>query len=105
MGSYRISKKFDHTKVYMSVGIQKMVRLDLGSAGVAFSLDTESGNDNIILINSSYGLGEMVVSGQIKPDEFIVHKNRMKNGFKSIVDKKLGCKTDKLIYSNKGCQR
>ena len=103
--SYRISKKFDHTKVYMSVGIQKMVRSDLGSAGVAFSLDTESGNDNIILINSSYGLGEMVVSGQIKPDEFIVHKNRMKNGFNAIVDKKIGHKTEKLIYSKKGCQR
>ena len=103
--SYRISKNFDHTKVYMSVGVQKMVRSDLGSAGVAFSLDTESGNDNIILINSSFGLGEMVVSGQVKPDEFIVHKNRMKNGFNAIVDKKLGNKTDKLIYSKKGGQR
>ena len=103
--SYRISKKFDHTKVYMSVGVQKMVRSDLGSAGVAFSLDTESGNNNIILINSSYGLGEMVVSGQIKPDEFIVHKDRLKNGYKAIIDKKLGNKNEKLVYSNKGNQR
>ena len=103
--SYRISKKFDHTKVYMSVGVQKMVRSDLGSAGVAFSLDTESGNDKIILINSSYGLGEMVVSGQIKPDEFIVHKDRLKNGYRAIIDKKLGHKTEKLIYSRSGGKR
>ena len=66
-----------------------------------FHLDTESGNDKIILINSSYGLGEIVVSGQIKPDEFIVHKDRLKNGYKAIIDKKLGNKTEKLIYSNK----
>ena len=103
--SYRISKKFDHTKVYMSVGVQKMVRSDLGSAGVAFSLDTESGNDKIILINGSYGLGEMVVSGQIKPDEFIIHKDRLTNGFKAIIDKKLGNKNEKLIYSRNGGKR
>lgn len=103
--SYRISKNFDHTKVYMSVGVQKMVRSDLGSAGVAFSLDTESGNRNIILINSSYGLGEMVVSGQIKPDEFIVHKDRLRNNYNAIIDKKLGNKNEKLVYSNKGGQR
>jgi pyruvate, water dikinase len=103
--SYRISKKFDHTKVYMSVGVQKMVRSDLGSAGVAFSLDTESGNQNIVLINSSYGLGEMVVSGQVKPDEFIVHKDRLKNGYRAIIDKKLGNKNEKLVYSEKGGQR
>ena len=89
----------------MSVGVQKMVRSDLGSAGVAFSLDTESGNRNIILINSSFGLGEIVVSGQIKPDEFIVHKDRLLNGYKAIIDKKLGNKTEKLVYSNKGCRR
>jgi len=103
--SYRISKQFDHTKVYMSVGVQKMVRSDLGSAGVAFSLDTESGNKNIILINSSYGLGEMVVSGQIKPDEFIVHKDRLTNGYNAIIDKKLGNKNERLIYSKRGNQR
>ena len=103
--SYRISKNFDHTKVYMSVGVQKMVRSDLGSAGVAFSLDTESGNRNIILINSSFGLGEIVVSGQIKPDEFIVHKDRLLNGYNAIIDKKLGNKTEKLVYSSKGGKR
>ena len=93
--SYRYTKNVDSTKVKISVCVQKMVRSDLGSSGVAFSLDTETGFDKIILINGSYGLGELIVGGAIKPDEFIVFKDTM-----AIIDKKMGYKETKMVYGN-----
>ena len=97
---YRHNVNFDTTTIKLSVCVQKMVRSDLGSAGVAFSIDTESGNKNAIVINSSYGLGEMVVSGQVQPDEFIVFKPTLNQGYNSIIDKTLGNKLEKMIYSD-----
>ncbi|MCR9228415.1 MAG: phosphoenolpyruvate synthase [Flavobacteriaceae bacterium] len=99
--SYRSSRGFDHFVIKLSVCVQKMVRSDLGASGVAFSLDTESGFKDVILINGAYGLGELVVGGEISPDEFIVFKPTMKKGFNAIIDKKLGRKTHKMIYGNK----
>jgi len=86
--------------VKISICVQKMVRSDLSSSGVAFSIDTESGNNNVVVINSSYGLGEMIVGGQIVPDEFMVFKPTLNNSYLSIIDKKLGNKTQKMIYSD-----
>lgn len=97
---YRHNVHFDKTTIKLSVCVQKMVRSDLASAGVAFSIDTESGNKNAIVINSSYGLGEMVVSGQVQPDEFIVFKPTLNQGYDSIIDKTLGNKLEKMIYSD-----
>jgi len=97
--SYRNNFGFDHFDVGLSVCIQKMVRSDLGASGVAFSLDTESGFKEVVLINGSYGLGEMVVQGTVSPDEFIVYKPTLKEGFKSIIEKKMGKKENKMIYS------
>ena len=93
--SYRKSMNYDKFDCKLSVTIQKMVNSGLGSAGVAFSLDINSGFCDIIVINSSYGLGELVVSGNVKPDEFIVSKKALKNNFKSIINKKLGDKMKK----------
>ncbi len=96
--SYRNTFGYDHFNVGLSVCIQKMVRSDLASSGVAFSLDTESGFRDVIIINGSYGLGEMVVQGAISPDEFIVFKPLLEKGFSPIVEKKLGFKDKKMIY-------
>ncbi len=95
---YRESLGYDHFQVGLSVGVQKMVRSDLGSSGVAFSLDTESGFKDVVLINASYGLGEMVVQGSVSPDEFIVFKPALEDGYSSIIEKKLGNKDRKMIY-------
>ena len=99
--SYRSSRGFDHFSVKLSVCVQKMVRSDLGVSGVAFSLDTESGFKDIILINGAYGLGELVVGGEILPDEFLVFKPALANGFPSIIEKKMGRKCQKMVYGNK----
>ena len=99
--SYRASRGFDHFSVKLSVCVQKMVRSDLGASGVAFSLDTESGFKDVILINGAYGLGELVVGGEIVPDEFLVFKPGMARGFNSIIEKKMGKKCHKLVYGNK----
>uniref|UniRef100_A0A6C0JD45 pyruvate, water dikinase n=1 Tax=viral metagenome TaxID=1070528 RepID=A0A6C0JD45_9ZZZZ len=96
--SYRKSMNYTND-VTISVCIQKMVRSDLGKSGVAFSIDSESGFKKSILINASWGLGEMVVGGKIKPDEFIVFKDKLEE-FLPIIDKKLGNKTHKMIYGN-----
>lgn len=96
--SYRNTFGYDHFNVGLSVCVQKMVRSDLASSGVAFSLDTESGFKDVILINGSYGLGEMVVQGAISPDEFIVFKPLLEKGFSPIIEKKLGFKDKKMIY-------
>jgi pyruvate,water dikinase len=95
---YRESLGYDHFQVGLSVGIQKMVRSDLGSSGVAFSLDTESGFKDVVLINGSYGLGEMVVQGAVSPDEFLVFKPTLAEGYSSIIEKKLGNKDRKMVY-------
>jgi pyruvate,water dikinase len=95
---YRQSLGYDHFDVGLSVGVQKMVRSDLGASGVAFSLDTESGFKDVVLINGSYGLGEMVVQGAVSPDEFLVFKPTLAQGFSSIIEKKLGNKDRKMVY-------
>ncbi|HMN06557.1 MAG TPA: phosphoenolpyruvate synthase [Flavobacteriales bacterium] len=95
---YRQTRGFDNFQVGISVGVQKMVRSDLGSSGVAFSLDTESGFRNVVLINGSYGLGEMVVQGAVSPDEFLVFKPTLAEGYSSIIEKKLGNKDRKMVY-------
>ena len=98
--SYRVDKGFDHFQVALSVGIQKMVRSDKGCSGVMFTLDTESGFKDIVLINGSWGLGEMVVQGKVTPDEFIVFKKTAKTFPNPIIFKQLGTKWKKMIYSN-----
>lgn len=96
--SYRNSFGYDHFNIGLSVCIQKMVRSDLSSSGVAFSLDTESGFKDVVVINGSYGLGEMVVQGTISPDEYIVFKPTLEKGYSSIIEKKLGLKDKKMVY-------
>jgi pyruvate,water dikinase len=100
--SYRVDKGFDHFSVYLSVGIQKMVRSDLASAGVMFSIDTESGFKDAVYITGSYGLGENVVQGAVNPDQFYVFKPTLKKGFKPILEKKIGTKQKRMIYDKKG---
>jgi pyruvate,water dikinase len=97
--SYRNRFGFDHFNIGLSVCIQKMVRSDLAASGVAFSLDTESGFKDVVLINGSYGLGESVVQGTVSPDEFLIFKPTLNDGFESIIEKKLGTKANKMIYS------
>ena len=98
--SYRDTFNFNHFDIALSVCVQKMVRTDLGSSGVAFSIDTETGFKDSVLINGSYGLGEMVVQGFVSPDEFMVFKPTMKNGHSSIIEKKLGFKDKKMVYGD-----
>ncbi|HQB50846.1 MAG TPA: phosphoenolpyruvate synthase [bacterium] len=92
--SYRVDKKFDHFSIALSVGIQKMVRSDLASSGVMFTIDTETGFEKAVVINSIYGLGENIVQGKVSPDEFYVFKPTM-----AIIDKALGDKKIKMVYN------
>jgi len=96
--SYREDKKFGHFKIALSIGVQKMVRSDLASSGVMFSIDTESGFKDAVLINSAYGLGENIVQGAVNPDEFYVFKPTLKSGFKPLLRKQLGTKEFKMVY-------
>jgi pyruvate,water dikinase len=96
--SYRVHNKFDHTAVALSVGIQLMVRSDLGSAGVMFTLDTDSGFRDVVFITAAYGLGETVVQGAVNPDEFYVYKPALRAGRRSVLRKNLGGKAIKMIY-------
>jgi pyruvate, water dikinase len=96
--SYREARKFDHFKIALSIGVQKMVRSDLASSGVMFSIDTETGFKNAVLINASYGLGENIVQGTVNPDEYYVFKPTLFNDHKPILQKKLGSKEFKLVY-------
>lgn len=98
--NYRESFKYDHLQLGLSVCVQKMIRSDLGSSGVAFSLDTESGFKEVILINGSYGLGEMVVQGAVSPDEFIIFKPTLNKGYDAIIEKRLGVKDKKMVYGD-----
>ena len=100
--SYRVDKGFDHLSVYLSVGVQKMVRSDLACSGVTFSIDTDSGFRDVVYITAAYGLGENVVQGIVDPDQFYVFKPTLKEGFRPIVEKKLGTKGKKLIYKKNG---
>ena len=101
---YRIQNKFDHFKVGVSVGVQKMVRSDEACAGVMFTLDTETGFKDIVEITSSYGLGEALVQGIINPDEFIVHKKTLMQGYRPIIKKYLGNKEVKIVYEENNNQ-
>jgi len=96
--SYRQQRGFDHFEVALSVGVQKMVRSDLASSGVMFSIDTETGFKNAVLVTAAYGLGENVVQGAVNPDEYFVFKPTLKQGFRPILDKRLGSKTLKMVY-------
>lgn len=95
---YRIDNHFDHFKVGISVGVQQMIRSDLGSSGVAFSLDTETGFPNVVTIDASWGLGESIVQGSVTPDEFVVHKQTLEQSYVPIIKKKLGGKLVKTVY-------
>lgn len=98
--AYRVHKGFDHSLIHLSAGIQKMVRSDIGSSGVMFTLDTESGFDKVILVTSSYGLGECVVQGMVNPDEFYVYKPSLKKGLSPILRKNMGSKTVKMEFTD-----
>jgi len=98
---YREEKKFNHFNVFLSVTVQKMVRSDLASSGVIFSIDTESGFENAVLINSIYGLGENIVQGKVNPDEFYVFKPTLAKNKNAVISKTLGDKKIKMIYSGK----
>ncbi len=100
--SYRVDMGFDHMSVALSVGVQKMVRSDLASAGVIFTLDPETGHRGVVLVTSSFGLGESVVQGRVAPDQFFVHKPTLEQGFASLFRRKLGTKEVKLVYDQEG---
>lgn len=100
--SYRVDRGFDHFAVALSIGVQKMVRSDLGAAGVLFTLDTESGFPDVVLVNSSYGLGENVVKGRVDPDEFLVFKPTLKPGYRPILKRAVGAKQEKMVYATRG---
>jgi len=98
--SYRVDKGFNHFDVALSVGVQKMVRSDKGSSGVMFTIDTESGFRDVVEIDASWGLGEMVVQGKVTPDAYLVFKQTLNQGFPSIIKKTIGSKENKMIYSS-----
>ncbi|HEY4606887.1 MAG TPA: phosphoenolpyruvate synthase [Acidimicrobiia bacterium] len=97
--SYRIDNGFDHFEVALSVGVMKMVRSDLASSGVLFTLDTESGVEDVVFITGAFGLGENVVQGTVDPDEFYVHKPTYELGYRAVLKRKLGGKQMKMIYA------
>lgn len=100
--AYRVHQGFEHENVFLSAGIQRMVRSDIGASGVMFTLDTESGFDQAVFITSSYGLGEMVVQGAVNPDEFYVYKRGLMAGKPAVLRRNLGSKHIKMIYDNTG---
>ena len=98
--SYRVHQNFDHSKVALSAGIQRMVRSDLGTSGVVFTLDTESGFRDAVFVTAAYGLGETMVQGAVNPDEFYVYKQGLKQNRPAILNRTLGSKLIKMIYSD-----
>lgn len=100
--SYRVDRKFDHFKIQLSAAVQKMVRSDRGCSGVMFTLDSDTGFRDVVLINGSWGLGEFIVKGVVTPDEFMVFKPTLEQGYNSIISKQLGSKEKKLIYATEG---
>lgn len=99
--AYRVHNNFPHEKVGISAGVQQMIRSDRAASGVMFTLDTESGFDQVVFITGSYGLGETIVQGHINPDEFYVHKPTLSKGKQSIISRSVGDKSMKMIYTNK----
>ena len=97
--SYRVHQGFEHEMVSLSAGIQQMVRSDIGSSGVMFTLDTESGFEDVVFITSAYGLGETVVQVSVNPDEFYVHKSTLRSGKPAILSRSLGSKSIKMVYA------
>jgi pyruvate, water dikinase len=97
--AYRVDKGFDHFKVYLSVGVMKMVRSDLSSSGVIFSLDTETGFRDAVFITGAYGLGENVVQGTVDPDEFDVFKPTFRKGFRTVLRRRMGSKEIRMVYA------
>lgn len=97
--SYRVHKDFEHSTVALSAGIQRMVRSDQGASGVMFTIDTESGFDQVVFITASYGLGETVVQGAVNPDEFYVHKPMLKAGKNALIRRNLGSKLIRMVFS------
>ncbi|MBI2025670.1 phosphoenolpyruvate synthase, partial [Candidatus Kaiserbacteria bacterium] len=97
--SYRADKGFAHTKVELSVGVQKIVRSDTGASGVMFTVDTESGFKDIVLINATWGLGELIVQGHVTPDEYLVMKSSIGKVKSPIIEKKMGVKNKKMQYA------
>ncbi|MDE2615229.1 MAG: phosphoenolpyruvate synthase, partial [Burkholderiales bacterium] len=98
--SYRIDKGFDHFKVYLSVAVMQMVRSDLASSGVMFTIDTESGHPDVVFVTGAWGLGENVVQGAVDPDEFYVHKPTYRQGFRSVLSRTLGDKQVQMVYAS-----
>lgn len=96
--SYRVHHGFAHQDVALSAGIQQMIRSDLGASGVIFTMDTESGFDDVVFITSSYGLGEMIVQGAVNPDEFYVYKPSLRSGHSAVIRQNLGTKAIKMVY-------
>lgn len=99
---YREENDFDHIKIALSVGVQKMVRADKACSGVAFTIDPDSGFSNVILVNGAWGLGENVVQGSVQTDEFFLFKEALKKGKRSIIGKKIGSKKKMMVYDEKG---
>ena len=102
--AYRVHNNFDHNAVALSVGVQHMVRSDLGSAGVMFTLDTDSGFRDVVFITAAYGLGETVVQGAVNPDEFYVYKPALRAGYRAVLRKNLGEKALKMVYASPGAE-
>ncbi|MGP5505483.1 phosphoenolpyruvate synthase [Psychrobacter celer] len=100
--SYRVHKGFEHEGVALSAAVQRMVRSETGAAGVMFTIDTESGFDQVVFITSSYGLGEMVVQGAVNPDEFYISKKLLANGKPAVIRRNLGSKHKKMVYGDEG---
>jgi len=100
--AYRVHQGFDHKLVALSAGIQRMVRSEIGTSGVLFTLDTESGFRDVVFVTASYGLGEMVVQGAVNPDEFYVHKGTLSAGRPAVLRRNLGTKAQKMIYADSG---
>ena len=98
---YRADKNFDHSKVFLSVGVQQMVRSDIGCSGVGFTLEPESGFRDVVHLAGVWGLGENIVQGAVTPDEFLVFKPSLRNGFRSIIQKNLGSKSKMMVYAEK----
>jgi len=96
--AYRVHHRFEHGKVALSAGIQRMVRSDRAASGVMFTLDTESGFRDVVFVTAAYGLGETVVQGQVNPDEYYVHKPMLEKGFNAVIQRTLGTKAVKMIY-------
>ena len=96
--AYRLHHGFEHTEVAISVGVQRMVRSDLGASGVAFTLDTESGFDGVVFVTAAYGLGELLVQGAVNPDEYYLYKDGLRAGRPAVLRRRLGSKTEKMVY-------